>query len=272
MLSREPEAGAASNDAHGRPLAGRRIVVTRPVAQASALSDRLEAHGATVIVLPVSRIEQLDPQPLREALARLAEYDWAAFTSRNAVRVVCDELARIGHSPLSLGSLRLAAVGPATADALRGEGLEVAVMPRRFDAEGVVEAMRDQNVAGAHVLYVTAEGARDVLAAGLEAQGASVDVVRAYRSVPQDSDVEPLTARLRAKEIDLVTFTAPSTVHAYVEALGEELATRAPAASIGPVTSEAVQAAGIPLGVEAAEATIESLVAAVVDWVYRSAR
>ena len=114
------------------------------------------------------------------------------------------------------------------------------------------------------VLYATAEGARDTLPEGLRALGAEVDVVPIYRSARDGSGAETLRAVLEKGSVDVVTFTSASAVHGYVDAVGPELARRAKGASIGPVTSEAARAAGIDVAAEASEATIPSLVEAVV--------
>ena len=247
-----------------RPLFGRRVVVTRAAAQAGALSERLRALGADVLEMPATRVEPLDPAPLAAALARLGEYDWMAFTSQNAVRLVWEALRAAGLDARALAGVRVCTVGSATGEALLARGIAVDVVPTRFVAEGVLEALAGRtDVQGARVLYATAEGARDVLPAGLRALGAVVDVVPVYRSAPDGAGAEQLRQALADGAVDLVTFTSASTVHGYVQAVGAELARRAPAASIGPVTSEAARAAGITVAVEAAESTIPGLVAAV---------
>jgi uroporphyrinogen-III synthase len=155
-------------------------------------------------------------------------------------------------------------VGPATAERVAAEGLEVAVMPQRFVAEGLVEAMATRDdVRGRRVLYPTAEGARDVIPEGLGAMGATVDVVHAYRSTPDPRAAEALRAALDEGPVDLVTFAAPSAVQAWVDALAPAQARGIPAATIGSVTSDAARAAGIPVVVEAEESTIPGLVAAI---------
>lgn len=249
------------------PLAGRRILVTRARAQAGALTTQLESLGASVVEMPAIEIEPLDPGPLRGALASLAEYQWVAFTSQNAVRLVFEELAREGgRDARAFGAARAIAVGPKTAEALRARGLPVAVTPERYVAEGVLDALRGRDdIAGARVLYLAAEGARDVLPIGLRALGARVDVVPIYRSAPARVDAGDVRAQLERGEIDLVTFASASAVQNYTAAVGREAARRAPAASIGPVTSEAVRREGIPLAVEAVEHTTPGLVAAIAD-------
>jgi uroporphyrinogen III methyltransferase/synthase len=248
-----------------RPLFGRRILVTRP-ARGSALAARLTVLGADVLELPATTLERLDPEPLREALQWLDDYQWIVFTSQNAVGYFWEELRASGRDARALAGARLAAVGPATSAALLAHGLAVDVQAERFVAEGVLEALAGRDdVAGARVLYVTAEGARPVLRDGLEELGAIVESVALYRSVPNTTAAAPLRDAVERDEVDLVTFTSASTVRAFVEAVGAELARRVPAASIGPATSEAARAAGLEVRVEAAEHDLDGLVAAVVE-------
>ena len=223
-----------------RPLHGRRVVVTRP-AHGSALAGRLREMGAEVHEVPATRIEPLDPSALREAFQWLDSYEWVVFTSQNAVRLFWDELRAAGRDARALGTCKLAAVGPATSDALLRHGLAVDVQAERFVAEGVLEALaRRDDVVGARVLHVTAEGAREVLRDGLEEMGAIVESMPLYRSVPDADAAGPLRGLVERGEADIVTFTSASTVRAWVEAVGPELAGRVSAVSIGPSTSSPV--------------------------------
>ena len=248
-----------------RPLSGQRVVVTRATAQSGTIVRELAELGAEVLEMPATRVEPLDPAPLRRAVGRLAEYQWLMFTSQNAVRLVWDALREAGRDARALAGLRLCAVGPATADALAQHGIVPDVTPERFVAEGILEAMRGRgDVHAARVLYAAAEGARDVLPAGLRAMGAEVDVLALYRSVPDGEGADELRAALEEGRVDAVTFTSASAVRGLVDAVGADAARRAPGVSIGPVTSEAARAAGIAVAGEADEATIPALVAAVV--------
>jgi uroporphyrinogen III methyltransferase/synthase len=178
------------------------------------------------------------------------------FTSQTAVDYFWNALRFSSLDARALAGLTVTAIGPATADALVSHGIAPDVMPARFVAEGVVEALRDR-VSGTRVLYPAAEGGRDVLPEGLRAAGAKVDVVHMYRSE---------SIKGRAPEIiDLVTFTSVSTVTGYLEAVGAELACRAPAATIGPITTEAARAAGIAIAVESPTASIPAMVDAIIE-------
>jgi uroporphyrinogen III methyltransferase/synthase len=243
-----------------RPLFGKRVVVTRASAQATGLRDALAALGADVIELPALRIEQLDDAPLRAAVVRLDEFAWVIFTSQNAVQIAWDALFAAGHDTRAFAQTRVACVGSTTRDALRARGIIADVVPDRYVAEGVLEAMGNRDdVRGARVLYLCAEGARDVLPSGLRAIGCEVTVAPVYRSVATGTASEALRAAL-SDGAAAVIFASASAVRGYVDAVGVESARRIAAVSIGPVTTDAIHAAGIPFGAEATEASVAALV------------
>jgi len=248
-----------------RPLFGRTIVVTRAREQASQLRTALEIAGATVIEAPAIRIEPLDQEPLRRALGELAMYRWVVVTSRNAVELLWTALRELGLDARAFANTKLCAVGPATADALLAHGLAVDVVPDRYVAEGVIEKLRERiDVRGARVLFARAAGARELLRAALREMGAAVDEIEIYRAVPDLSGLATLSDALDAGIVSLVTFTSASTVRYFVDALGPARAGLARGASIGPVTSDAARALGVPVEIEAAESTIASLVQTII--------
>ena len=247
------------------PLFDKRIVVTRASAQAGGLRAALSELGAEVIEMPALRVVPLDPEPLREALDRIDEYDWVMFTSQNAVAFLWEALRVRGRDARALAGRKLACVGRATADTLLARGLAADVVPGRYVAEGVLEALEERDdVRDSRVLYIAAEGARDVLPAGLGSLGCRVDVVNVYRTASDGAGAGALRDALASGRVDVVTFASASAVRGFIDAVGPELARRAPALSIGPVTSEAIKEAGITLAGEAAEATIPALAAAAV--------
>jgi uroporphyrinogen-III synthase len=165
---------------------------------------------------------------------------------------------------LALRRASIAAVGPATTGSLLEHGIAVDVIPPRFVAEAVLEMLRArEDVSGKRMLYVTAEGARDVLPQGLREIGAEVDVIEAYRSIADGQGAERLARAIESRKADLATFTSGSAVRGYVDAIGEDLAKQVPAASMGPQTSEALREAGIEVKAEAKESTLDGLVSAV---------
>jgi uroporphyrinogen III methyltransferase / synthase len=252
-LPARPSAAVAS-------LTGRTVVVTRPEG-GGELQRRLEALGARVLAIPATTIQPLDATALDGALHELSRYAWAVFTSRNAVQLVVERLRGMGRHPDVLTTLRLAAVGSATAEALHQRGLEPAVVPARYSAVGVLDAMRRRtDVANAQVLYATAEGAADTLSDGLAALGAHVHRIPCYRSVRDTAAVPALLAA--AAVTDVVTLTAPSAVAAWTAAVGPS-AGAVPVVSIGAVTSDAARAAGLRVVGEAEPSTAEGLAEAV---------
>jgi uroporphyrinogen III methyltransferase/synthase len=251
-----------------RPLFGKRIVVTRARSQAATLTERLAAAGAEVIEMPATRIEETDTTPLRAAISRLQEYGWVIFTSQNAVRIFWNALRAEQRDARALAGVKIAAVGPATANALLECGLAVDVSPDRFVAEALLDELRARrDVRGVRVLYACAEGARETLQDGLDELGAIVDRVVVYRSTIDGAGADELRERLMNDGADLVTFTSASSVNAFVAAVGEEAAKRAPAASIGPITTAAARSAGLEVVVEATESTIGGLVSAIISHV-----
>ena len=227
-----------------RPLFGRRIAVTRARAQASGLAARLEALGAEVLQAPAIRVE---PLPLPEL--DLASFDIVCLTSANGVE------ALITGDVRRLAGVAVAAVGSATAGALRARGIEPDVIPTRATQEGLLDALGD--VRGRRVLIATAEGARDVLADGLRDGGAEVTLVHLYRSMSEPVEAAAVAA------CDYVTFTSSSTVTNVLGALSEAERRALRAVSIGPVTSATLRDAGVePVG-EADPHDVDGLVACV---------
>ena len=250
-----------------RPLFGWRVLVTRAQSPRSSLAQALADAGAEVVEAPATRIEPLDPGCLQGAIAHLDAYDWIIFTSQNGVERFWTALRELGLDARALAALRVAAVGPATAASLLEHGIAVDVTPERFVAEGVLDALAGRDdVGGTRVLYVAADGARDVLPNGLTAMGARVDVAAIYRSVPDAAGAEAIRDFARhATDRSLAAFTSASAVRAFADAAGEARS-RITAASIGPATTAAACEAGLTVRVEAARSTIPSLVEAIVAY------
>jgi len=248
-----------------RPLFGKTIVVTRARSQSATLSGRLAALGAEVVEIPATRIEPLESPAIAECIQRLSDYQWVIFTSRNAVGLFWSALRTAERDARALAGINVAAVGPATADALLEVGIATDLSPERFVAEGLLDALRDRgDVRGARILYATAEGARDVLPEGLAELGASVDRVHLYRSVANVDGAEELKRRIAAG-VDLVTFTSASSVSAFADAVGRDAVPGVPGASIGPITTAAARAIGVDVVVEARDSTIPGLASAIVE-------
>ncbi len=236
------------------------MVVTRARAQASGLAATLTALGAEVVELPTIRIEPLlDSGAVRDAVESLHAYALVCLTSPNAVRILFEAMVAAGRDARALANAQVAAIGPGTAAALQERGIIADVVPERFVAEALVEALAPIQVEGRPVLVARAAEARDVLPDALRERGALVDVVPLYETVREDPGADAIEAAMNA---DYVTFTSSSTVRNFLEVTGGRLPTDARIVSIGPVTSATVREAGGTVHVEAQRHDPEGLVEA----------
>jgi uroporphyrinogen III methyltransferase / synthase len=248
-----------------RPLLGRTVVVTRARAQASELSERLRALGAAVVELPAIRIAPLPvTSALEAAIAGLGDYRLVVLTSVNGVDALFAALAARDRDARSLApDATVVAIGPATAERLATHGVRADLVPERFVAEGILEALAGRDLDGVPALVARARGSRPELVDGLRARGALVDELELYEALPEPADREAVAAALAA---DHLTFTASSTVRSFVALLdpGERAALAAGprVVSIGPVTSATARREGLPVHAEASEHTIPGLVEA----------
>jgi len=241
------------------PLFGRRIVVTRARHQAGALSRGLRERGALPIELPT--IELRDPEsfaPLDRAAREVECYDWLIFTSANGVERFFARLELAGRDARAIRA-RVCAIGPATAEELRRHGVRADRVAAEYRAEGVLEALAGEQLDGRRILIPRAAVARDLLPRQLEARGARVEVVEAYRTVAAEIPAKELRHLASAEEsgADLIIFTSSSTA----EHCPPELRS-IPAASIGPITTETARRLGFNVVVEAREYTVDGLLAA----------
>lgn len=253
-----------------QPLAGKRILVTRPRAQAAELAERLAALGAEAVSAPAIRIVPPDDaRPMDEARAAAASFAWIVFTSANAVDAF---LGRPGDvAAAALAGVRICAVGPATGARIARHGLAVDLQPADHRGEGVAAALRaGRDLRGARILLPRADLARPALPDALRAAGADVVEVTAYRTAgipdwPGGAVLEMLRRRL----LDAVTFTSASAVRNAVESLGAaravELLRPAVVAAIGPVTAQAARRLGVETAVVPSTYTTEALAAALAD-------
>jgi uroporphyrinogen III methyltransferase/synthase len=237
-----------------RPLAGIGVAVTRARTQASELAARLRALGAAVLEVPAIRIV-----PLAGPAPQLDHYDLVCLTSPNGARLLFDRLRREGLDGRAFAGTRVAAIGPGTAAALEVHGITADIVPERFVAEALAEALADVPVERA--LVARAARARDVLPEALRRRGAEVDVLPLYETVGEPLREEELQALERA---DYVTFTSSSTVEFFLSAAREKLSPRTRFVSIGPVTSAALRDRGLEPHVEASRHDIEGVIEALV--------
>ncbi|HEY2591322.1 MAG TPA: uroporphyrinogen-III synthase [Steroidobacteraceae bacterium] len=237
----------------------RAVVVTRDEPRDGPLGASLRARGLEVLWWPVVRImPPADPRPFEEALARVAEFDWIVFASKHAVEAVASA------SQLPPG-VRIAAVGAATAAALRGHGLTAEVVPAEAHADALVAALGEHIGPGARVLFPASSRALPTLGEGLRRLGARVVQVEAYRNEGACLDVVAARAAIDAGAVGAVTFTSPSCVDELERALGREaferlLGEQALAVALGSTTAGALSARGIE-SVVASPPTLEGLAA-----------
>jgi len=249
------------------PLAGRRVLVTRAVHQAGKLSEGLRAHGAEPVEVPVLEIAPPDSfDALDRALRHLYRYDWLILTSANAVRSLVERAAALGLVFAAVDSLKVAAVGTATAAEARNAGFSVAMVPENYVAESLVESLSGQ-VAGKRIVLARAAVARDVIPDALRAAGATLDVADAYQNRMPASAPGQLKLALDVG-IDAVTFTSSSSVtHLSNAARAASLSfpfMNVAAVSIGPITSRTLRAAGWEPATEASPSDVPGLIEAVV--------
>jgi uroporphyrinogen-III synthase len=251
------------------PLTGRTILVTRARHQAGALADRLRALGAALLEIPA--IEIVPPEsyaPLDAALQDSPLYQWLIVTSVNGARALAERMSAMAMKPAAFTHLKIAAVGSATAQALRNTGLQIAVTPREYVAESLVEALGDR-VQGQRILLARAAVARDVIPDALRARGATLTIVDAYRTVvPADSVTRIRTLLESGRQIpDAATFTSSSTVTNFLQLLREAglaVPETLRAISIGPITSQTLRDHGWEPASEADPHDLNGLVQAVV--------
>jgi uroporphyrinogen III methyltransferase/synthase len=255
----------------GRPLFGRRVVVTRAREQAGELAALLHAQGAATVDVPA--IEIRDPADggaaLAAAVGRLGDYDWVVLTSPNGARRLLGAIRDGNRDARAFAGARLAAIGPGTADALAAANLVVDLVPARFVAESLLEALPAPTApAGGRLLLVRAAVARDVLPEGLRAKGWDVDVVEAYRTEQAALDDDQAAAVAGA---DVVTFTSSSTVTNFMAAMqGRPIPPVVVA--IGPITAATARDHGLEVAAEAEVHTIDGLVDALVAWAAKAPR
>lgn len=246
-----------------KPLHGVRVAVTRPRERAAELAKRLHELDADVRFYPLIQVMQpLDPRPLAQAAASVSRYHWVVFTSASAVLAFARAAPNVGA--LAVPSVRIAAVGPATAAAAASFGWSVHALPEATVAASIPARMLDEGpLVNARVLWPRAANAHRALAEALRAAGARLDEVEAYRTVADHEKAEALAADTRSGGIDVLTLTSPSAVNAYRRAGGSQ-APGMCVAAIGPVTAAAARAAGLAVHAEASTASMDALVDAVV--------
>jgi uroporphyrinogen III methyltransferase/synthase len=265
-----------NTDAPTRPLEGRTVVITRAQSQAAQFATELEKYGASVIVCPTIQIT--DPESyarLDQALADVYGYDWIIFTSVNGVDYFLRRARQQQHDISELDALRVCAIGEATGQSLRAAEIHVDLIPTEFKAEGIYQALEQfvggrEALRGLNFLIPRAAVARDYLPKELEAAGARVDVIPAYRTViPEQLDRGRLAAML-AGGADCIAFTSSSTVRNLAQLFDttdlSSVLEGIVVACIGDITAATAVEYGLSPQIQPSEFTIPALAGAIAQF------
>ena len=251
-----------------KPLSGRRIVLTRPRGQTGDWRARLEALGANVLEMPLIKVtKDYDKHTLVEVFAELAQYEWIIFTSANGVRFFFEEFFRAYDDIRSLGLVQIAVVGEATADIVREYHLRVELQPKKASAEELARLLMErESLDSAKVLVVTGNLNRDTLVDKLNDARAIVDRLPLYKTEETDLASDPVAGDFRQNGADAILFASPSAAQSFFDQAAtlklNGKAKKPLAGSIGATTTAAMKQLGLPVDFEAAAATLESLVEA----------
>jgi len=249
-----------------KPLLGKTVVVTRAREQASGLATMLADLGADVIQFPTIAIRPVaDHADIDAAVEALPSYGWVVFTSANGVRLFAGHMAAAGKDARAFAGCKIAAIGPATAEAVRALGIIPDFVPEAYIAESVVKGLVERGVAGQRILIPRAKQAREVLPEELRKAGAVVNVLPVYETVMDTGNRDEVIDRIDAGTIDAITFGSSSTVDNFFAQVPAELLKRHPEvclAAIGPVTGQTLTKHGLAPTVQPKAFAIPALVAA----------
>jgi uroporphyrinogen III methyltransferase/synthase len=251
-----------------RPLHGKRVLVTCAREQAGSLSDLItDAGGEPVELSTIQIAPPSDGSLLQNAARGISSYQWIVLTSANAVDALFQALDKEGLDTRALAGIRVAAIGPATADALARYGVHADCVPVRYVSEALVDELKDRVQPGDTVLHPRAESGREVVVDGLSALGATVQQVAAYRTVVPEGIEERARELLTSGQIDVVTFASSSSVRNLVELLSGDITplSGVTVACIGPITEGTARELGLQVQVQTTDHTIPGLVFAMID-------
>ncbi len=247
-------------------LQGQRILITRPPEQAAAWIAYFQSLGANTYHCPLIAIQpELTSSALNSALEGLESYSYLVVSSTNTVHLLLQALQAKQIDPrIALAHLRLVAVGPQTSAALANATELAVVHPEVYQAENLVQMLIEMGIQGQNLLYLRAQGAREVLATQLRAAGARVDEVVLYQTqAPDPASLWPLLNWLEKAELDILTFASASAVAHFADAVPQALwhsvSGRLKIAALGPITAQAVQAKLGQTAIVPAQASLESL-------------
>ncbi|MCX7990756.1 MAG: uroporphyrinogen-III C-methyltransferase [Proteobacteria bacterium] len=249
-----------------KPLFGKKIIVTRASEQAGSFSSKLRDLGARVFEIPTIKIVPINDYGLIDsAIENIKNYDYLILTSVNGVKYFFERLEKKGRDGRTLSNLKICAIGPATAKAIKERFLNVDIMPEKYIAESVVESLEKSGIGGKKFLLCRAKIARDVIPDEIRKKGGEIDVIPVYETLINKEVKDELLDVLR-KGVDYITFTSSSTVSNFFELIEENknLLSNIKLASIGPVTSSTIKKLGFEPYVSAEEYTIDGLISAII--------
>jgi uroporphyrinogen III methyltransferase/synthase len=253
------------------PLDGKRIVITRARSKAASLARAIEDLGGNIFEFATIEIQPAaDLGPLDEAIKNLAVYDWLMFTSVNGAEIFFERFSRLQGARHWPADLQFAAIGPETAKRLESAGVKNCLIPKTYQAEGILEMLQPSAMRGKRVLIPRAAGAREVLPETLRRWGAQADVIESYRTILPKTQASELKEKLWRREIDMVTFTSSSTVSNFSRLFDDQplagILGETPIACIGPIAENTVAELGGIAAVSAREFTIRGLVRAIAEY------
>ncbi|MBE9536262.1 MAG: uroporphyrinogen-III synthase [Proteobacteria bacterium] len=246
----------------------KRVLVTRASGQAEVFARQLQDAGFEAVIFPVIEfVPPEDSEPLVEAIHNLASFDWLLFTSSNSVAFFITALLREGKTVSDLSGIKICAVGPKTSEATKEAGITIDLVPKKYQAEGVLEAFREVGINDKKILFPRAKEGREILPKGLDRMGAEVNLVPVYRTIKPEGKEKQLEDILK-KGFDIISFTSGSTVRNFIEILGEkkQLITGTHIACISDVTAKVAEEYGLEVGILPKNNTTGSMLEAIGDY------
>jgi uroporphyrinogen III methyltransferase/synthase len=256
----------------GKPLLGKRIVITRAREQAAELSRLLEEYGAHVIEFPTIEIVPPDSwKPADRAIDELGSYQWLIFTSTNGVTFFLNRLRLKKRRLAEFKGLGFCAIGPRTAQEVEKAGVKVDIVPDQYCAEALVRRFAVEELKGKRILIPRAKRARDILPKELRTLGATVDVVEVYQTIAPNLSRGEVERVFRGNTIDVITFTSSLTVDHFLRLYEEKTGSKpllagVAVAAIGPVTADTLRRRGLSPRIIPASFTMRGLTEAIVDY------
>ncbi len=254
----------------GKPLFGKKILITRAKDQAAEFIELLAHYGAEPVEFPTIEIKPpSDWAPVDEAIAQLSTFDWLLFTSVNGVEFFMKRLIAKGGDLRKLKGVKIGAIGPKTAEAVHQFGLVPDLVPKYFQAEAILEGLHTEALEGKRILLPRAKEAREILPQELAKRGADVNVVPVYETIIPTARKEAVKAMLQKHEIAVVTFTSSSTVKNFMALFeGEPVAKwleGVKIACIGPITADTARELGLHVDIQPVDFTVAALAKAIAE-------